>query len=48
MTVEPEQVEVLTAKDLYRRRKTRNLALVVVIFGLSALFYVVTILKVSQ
>lgn len=34
-----------TAADLYRRRRTKNLAVVAAIFGLCALFYLITIVR---
>jgi hypothetical protein len=35
------------AKDLARRRRARNWALLVVLLGLSALFYAITIVKLK-
>jgi hypothetical protein len=35
-------------KDLERRRRIRNWALLVVLFGLAALFYAITLVKLSK
>lgn len=34
-----------SAAELYRRRRTKNLAVLAAIFGLCALFYVITIVR---
>jgi hypothetical protein len=42
---EPARPDPITAADLYRRRRTKNLAVVAAIFGLCALFYLITIVR---
>jgi hypothetical protein len=36
------------AKDLARRRRARNWALLLVLLGLSALFYAITLVKLAK
>ena len=36
------------AKDLVRRRRARNWALLLVLLGLSALFYAITLVKLAK
>lgn len=43
---EPENTE-LSAEELRKRLRSKNLALVAVLLGLVALFYVVTIVRVG-
>ncbi len=48
MEQEPPRLSPSEAADLRRRRRGRNWAVMLVLFGLAALFYAITIVKMTK
>jgi len=48
MAIEPRRPSASEADEVRRRRRGRNWALIIVLIGLAALFYAITIVKMTQ
>jgi hypothetical protein len=48
MTDEPPRPTPAEATEIRRRRRGRNWALIIVLIGLAALFYAITIVKMTK